>query len=249
MSLPGLFVTGTDTGVGKTRIACAIVRSLIGEGRRVGAMKPIASSGELQEDASLISPDTAELLAALGDTAELPPDRITPFVYPGDVAPSVAMRFSRGRDSASLVAITRATREGLAWWGSRADVMVIEGVGGLLCPIAEGAVVADLAVALDFPLLIVARRGLGTLNHTLLTVEAARRRGLRLAGVVLNGSEPTTNPLAESTNPDELARFLGDVPILADLSHEPGHARPIGLHGVDWIGRAKPSRLVPSPSS
>ena len=127
--------------------------------------------------------------------------------------------------------------------------MVVEGVGGLLCPLAEGTTVADLAVALDLPTVVVARRGLGTLNHTLLTVEAARLRGLRLAGVVLNGSEPTADPIAEQTNPAELARWLVDVPILADIPHDPTHARtPAALldaiRGLDWKRRAAPPRLA-----
>ena len=107
-----------------------------------------------------------------------------------------------------------------------------------------GATVADLAVALDFPLVVVARRGLGTLNHTLLTVEAARSRGLRLAGVVLNGSEPTADPVAERTNPAELSRWLGEVPLLTDLPFSPDQATlRAGMSELDWYGRAYPSRF------
>jgi dethiobiotin synthetase len=99
--------------------------------------------------------------------------------------------------------------------------MVVEGVGGLLCPIAEGATVADLAIALDYPLLVVAHRGLGTINHTLMTVEAARTRGLRVAGLLLNGARPTTDPIAESTNAEELSRRLPGVAILGEWPHRP----------------------------
>jgi dethiobiotin synthetase len=96
---------------------------------------------------------------------------------------------------------------------------------------------------------IVARRGLGTLNHTLLTVEAAQNRGLRVAGVVLNGSEPTTNLLAEATNPEELSRRLGEIPILADLPHASStSSMSVAMHGVDWWGMAKPSRLLVAAS-
>ena len=119
--------------------------------------------------------------------------------------------------------------------------MVVEGVGGLLCPLAEGMTVADLAIALDYPLVVVARRGLGTLNHTLLTVEAALARGLRVAGVVLNGSEPTADPLAEATNPGELARRLPGVAVLAEVPHGEDALTGGGLGVVDWWGRA----LVP----
>jgi dethiobiotin synthetase len=121
--------------------------------------------------------------------------------------------------------------------------MVVEGVGGLLCPLAEGATVADLAIALDFPLIVVARRGLGTLNHTLLTVEAARCRGLRMAGVVLNGAEPTVDPIAEQTNPSELSRRLGEVPLLADLPFGANLDTLLAaMPDLDLLGRAAPSR-------
>src|SRR5262249_56827531 len=105
-----------------------------------------------------------------------------------------------------------ATSHALAWWSERADVIVVEGLGGLLSPLAEKMTVADLAIRLDYPLVIVARRGLGTLNHTLLTIEAARRRGLRVAGIVLNSPLPAASvdlALAEATNADELVRWLG----------------------------------------
>jgi dethiobiotin synthetase len=142
--------------------------------------------------------------------------------------------------------VLTAASEALAWWAEQgADVMVIEGVGGLLCPLAEGATVADLAIALDYPLAIVARRGLGTINHTLLTVEAARLRGLRIAGIVLNGAEPSSHGLAEQTNSEELARRLPDVPVLANLVYEMAHiALPAGLDRLDWLGQAAPPRRV-----
>ena len=119
----------------------------------------------------------------------------------------------------ALVATPTASRGALGWWAEHADVIVVEGVGGLLCPLAEGSTVADLAVALDYPLVIVARRGLGTLNHALLTVEAARLRGLRIAGIILNGSEPATNAAAEATNAVELAGRVAGVAVLADVPH------------------------------
>jgi dethiobiotin synthetase len=122
---------------------------------------------------------------------------------------------------------------------------VVEGVGGFLCPLTDDATVADLAIRLDFPLVVVARRGLGTLNHTLLTVEAAHLRGLRLAGVVLNGAEPPANALAEATNREELSRRLDRVAVLAELDHVPDPAVLWkGLDGVDWYGWARPARRV-----
>ena len=131
----------------------------------------------------------------------------------------------------------------LAWWAERADVMVVEGVGGLLCPLAEGTTVADLAVALDYPLVIVARRGLGTLNHTLLTVEAARRAGLRVAGVVLNGAEPTADRSPRRPTPTSWPAGSTAIAILAELAH---HDDPAALTDppdcVDWYHRARSPR-------
>lgn len=237
--LPGLLITGTDTGVGKTRLAACLIRALAREGRRVGALKPVATGCELVEG-QLVSGDARELAEALG--GGIPPDRIAPLRWREPLAPPVAAR--REGTPLSLAHVVAAALGGLAWWGERgAEVAVVEGVGGFLCPLAEGATVADLAIALDFPLLIVARRGLGTLNHTLLTVEAARHRGLRLAGIVLNGATPTVDPIAEATNADELARRLPDVPILAEIEHRSDQsALPAAPEGLDWSGRAAPPR-------
>ncbi len=145
--------------------------------------------------------------------------------------------------------VERSVDEALAWWETRADVMVVEGVGGLLCPLAEGMTVADLAVRLDFPLVVVGRRGLGTLNHVMITVEAALRRSLRVAGVVLNGSSPPTDPIAEATNAAELARWLGEVVILADWPFDPdgvdSAAGESGDNLAGWYDRARSPRALP----
>jgi dethiobiotin synthetase len=235
----GLFVTGTDTGVGKTAVAAAIVRFLVIHGFKVGALKPVATGAEQLADGSLTATDTVLLSQSLG--RDVPPYRITPMALPCPLAPAVAARIE-GRPLAH-VEIQRAVHDALSWWSSRADVMIVEGVGGLLCPLAINSTVVDLAGDLDFPLVIVARRGLGTLNHTLLTVAAARSRGLRIAGLVLNASEPETNSLAELSNPGELAARLGLVPILAMIPHQAGIVELSDLVGdVDWYERAQPSR-------
>lgn len=235
----GLFVTGTDTGVGKTTVAAAIVRSLVSDGRRVGAMKPVAT-GATSADSGFACDDRDILAAALGMTDH---ERVTPILFEPPLAPPVAARKS-GRPL-TYNDVWTATRDALDWWSQRADIMVIEGVGGLLCPLAGEATVADLAIALDFPLVIVARLGLGTLNHTLLTVEAALRRGLRVAGVILN--QPDDAPLgsAEETNPGELSRHLRLIPVLAQIKH---FSDPVLLsetvERLDWYHRACTPRLM-----
>jgi dethiobiotin synthetase len=228
-ALPGLFVVGTDTGVGKTRVASAIARTLVEAGRRVGVLKPVATGGVGASD------DTSTLIAAIG--GGVPREHVTPITFEEPLAPPVAAR--RQGTPLEFVQVLRALARALDWWADRADLMIVEGVGGLLCPLAEGATVADLAVALDYPLVVVARRGLGTLNHTLLTVEAARRRALRIAGLALNAAEPTADPLAEATNPDELARWLDAVPLLVELDHaEDPEALMNSIRAVAWSPRA-----------
>src|SRR5918912_1688031 len=169
----GLFVTATDTGVGKTEVACAIVRAARAGGVDVGAMKP-AQSGHVAGEPS----DAARLAQAAGgaDPAEL----VCPYTFAAPLAPAVAARlagvevsFGRILDAARALAARHAA-------------LVVEGAGGLLVPLTERETYADLAGALGLPVLVVARAGLGTVNHTALTVEALRARGLALAGVVLN---------------------------------------------------------------
>ena len=239
MSLSGLFVVGTDTGVGKTFVAAAIARAMVGAGRKVGALKPVAT-GATREGGAWRCGDAEALIEAIGGGVGL--DRVAPMVYEEPLAPPVAARrMGKPLERAELM---RAVGAALAWWEGegRAEVMVVEGVGGLLCPLAEGMTVADLAVTLDYPLVVVARRGLGTINHTLLTLEAARMRGLRVAGVVLNGAIPTSDPIAEATNPGELARRLAGDAILAEVTH--GENPPTAIDVLDWFGWARGSRLA-----
>lgn len=238
-ALPGIFVVGTDTGVGKTRVAAAVARALVREGRRVGVLKLVAS-GATRVGESWRCDDAERLIDAVG--GGLAVERVAPILFEEPLAPCVAAR--RAGAPLRQADIERATTEALDWWAGRADVMVVEGVGGLLCPLAEGSTVADLAVALDYPLLVVARRGLGTLNHTLLTVEAARHRGLRLAALVLNSPEPETGSAAESTNAVELARRLPGVAIVAEVPHGDTSGLPDPVLAVDWFPRARPPRTL-----
>ena len=237
--LPGLFVTGTDTGVGKTWVAAAVARALRAEGRRVGVLKPVAT-GVSHEDGVTRSEDAAILIEAVG--GGVPIERVVPLAFEAPLAPPVAARLAGATLPHSQV--REATRAALSWWRGQADVVVVEGVGGLLCPLGEESTVADLAVDLDYPLVIVARRGLGTLNHTLLTVEAALRRGLRVAGIVLNGAASAETGLAERTNAEELAKRLPGIAVLAEIPFDPSKILVESVIGdVHWIIRANPPRL------
>jgi len=206
----GIFVTGTDTGVGKTVVAAGLAAALIQSGRNVGVMKPVATGGVRRRE-GLMSED-AEFLAHVADAPE-PMSIISPVVLAEPLAPTVAAR--RAGVTIDLDAIRAAFDEIAA----AHEVVIVEGIGGLLVPITEGYRVADLAADLGLPLVVVARPGLGTINHTLLTVEVARGRGLDLLGIIINDLDADTAGVAEETNPAELARETG-LPILTVVPHD-----------------------------
>ena len=201
----GLFVTGTDTEVGKTVIAGGIARVLKDKGQKVGVFKPVAS-GCRSDRGGLVSPD-AEFLAHCADSSETL-DQICPVRFREPLAPEVAVQ--RGAEPIELE-IIRTYYNRLA---AGKEVMIVEGIGGLLVPLSQELLVADLAGQMDLPLLIVANPGLGTINHTLLTIEAARARGLRVAGIIVNSYVADTASVAEETNPAAIERASG-VKVLA----------------------------------
>ncbi len=222
--MTGLFFTGTDTGVGKTVIAAAVARWLRARGERVAVSKPVATGAE-GVDGQWLSDDTRRLGEAIG-SKHWP--RITPWTFADPVAPAVAARRQGTRlELSHLVDAVHAS-------GEDADCLIVEGVGGLLCPLTESDTVADLVAALGLPLVVVARRSLGTLNHTLLTLEVARTRGLSVAGVVVNETTPPAT-MAEETNVEELTRRIA-VPLLAVVPYrsDPSSDVPPALAAVDW---------------
>jgi dethiobiotin synthetase len=220
---PGIFFTGTDTSVGKTYIVAAVARTLRAQGRPVCVSKPVASGARLVSG-RLLSDDTIALAEASGQSEEL--DRVTPFVFEEPLAPSVAARRQRRRLTVEdlVGAVDRARVPGVP--------LLVEGIGGLLCPLTDRDTVADLAAALRMPIVIVARRSLGTLNHTLLTIEAAQSRSLDIAGLIINEDVPATD-LAAETNVAEIRRRT-DVPVLAVVPNTPEPGVPRALTAVDW---------------
>jgi dethiobiotin synthetase len=215
-----LVITGTDTGVGKTFVTTALVRAWRGAGVRVGAIKPVAT-GAARIDGTLRSADTEALLHVLEPGASI--DDVSPMTFEPPLAPSIAARLQG--TPLHVETVVNACRSTIQRWRDRADVVLIEGIGGFLCPIGEDGTFADLATALDCPVLVVARAGLGTLNHILLTTEAIQHRGLRVAGIILNQVEPESD-LAAQFNPAELARQLGDVGPLLSLCYNFGRQIP-----------------------
>jgi dethiobiotin synthetase len=213
-----LFITGTDTAVGKTHVTAALLTELRRRGILAAAFKPIACGPGGRHD--------AEIYASIMNH-EQPLDVINPIYLRHPLAPSVAAKLER--KSIDLRKIQRTYQQLSATY----SVVLVEGAGGLLVPIRENYFVADLAKALKLPLLIVARLGLGTINHTLLTVRQSNASGLKIAGLVLNDTVGGRQGLAEKTNIRVLPK-LCKVPLLGVVPHgkkaQPAAARQICDH-------------------
>ena len=225
----GLFITGTDTGVGKTIVTAALATLLRELGVDVGVMKPVAT-GCVRRREGLVSED-GEFLAQAAESPETL-EEITPIRLAAPLAPTVAA--ARARLTLDLAPVWAAWRR----LRSAHDVMLVEGIGGLLCPVTPKESVADLAKTFGLPLLVVARPGLGTINHTALTVEAARARGLRVAGVIINRYHHDTTDLAEATNPDEVQRVTG-VDVLGLVPDDPKTDFRAGVVGGDVLAAVR----------
>jgi dethiobiotin synthetase len=211
-----LLVTGTDTGVGKTFVAGGIAAALARRGIDVGVMKPFAT-GAIRVGGRLVSEDARFLRGAAG--VDDPLDLINPSCLRPPLAPAMAARVAN--QPIDLNRVWAAWRTLTA----RHSTMVVEGVGGLLVPLVTGLTVADLARRWTLPLVIVTRPSLGTINHTKLTVLAARSHGLRILGLVINSAVRTRRGLAERLNPAALEAETG-VPLLAEIPFlSPGRFR------------------------
>lgn len=175
----GIFILGTDTGVGKTVVAAGLTLALRSRGIRVGVMKPIAT-GCLGHTGRLVSIDAAYLMeAALMDSPVL----VNPVRYRSPVAPSVAAVVEKVE--VNIDQIVEAYKK----LQKEFDFIVVEGVGGVLVPIKENYFVSNLLDALELPALLVTASKLGTINHTLLSVEALLSRGIEIVGIIMNGIE------------------------------------------------------------
>jgi dethiobiotin synthetase len=201
----GLFVTGTDTGVGKTIVAAGLTASLRKSGFDIGVMKPIETGFSLRAS------DAAFLKKMAGVKDSL--DSVCPYRLKHPLSPSTAAKIENV--SIRFERIARAYGRLL----QDHQALLVEGAGGLLVPITREKMMADLALYLKLPILIISRTGLGTINHTLLSVEVARQRGIEVAGVIFNHLGPRRG-LAERTNPSVIRHFL-DVPILGEIPYAP----------------------------
>jgi dethiobiotin synthetase len=224
----GLFVTGTDTDVGKTAVAAAVARALRDDGRRVGVYKPVASGTRGG------GPTDAEMLwQAAGRPLDLA--TVCPQSFAAPLAPAAAAALE-GRTVDG-----HALRLGIEPWWPVSDVVVVEGAGGLYSPLTTTTLVADLAADLGLPLVIVDAARLGAIGRTLMAVEAARARDLVVAAIVLSHVQPPTHAPADPLGDVAIARHaaaalaarLGDVPV-AILGHGADRIAP----RLDWAAVA-----------
>lgn len=197
----GLFITGTDTGVGKTLIACGIAALLKKWGARVGVMKPIAT-GDRRDAKRLIA------AAGVGDSLDL----VNPQFFKAPLAPSAAAGLERRRVEMETIY--------QAFWAlhKKYDVLIVEGIGGVKVPIGESCYVLDMIQALQLPALVVSRAALGTLNHSILTLDALGQAKAPVAGILLNGGRGRTP--AEATNEETLQDHI-TVQVLGRLAFRP----------------------------
>ena len=226
---PGLFITGTDTEIGKTYVTALIAKSLREQGVRVGVYKPVASGCVVTNDETetdtptLVSEDAVALWEAAGRPDDL--QRVCPQLFAAPLAPHLAARAEGKEIDAGLM------RDGVNYWRENSDIVLVEGAGGLMSPLGDDEFVADLAFDLGYPLIVVSPNRLGTINATLQTLITAAtfRDGLDVVGVVLNDVVPQPDDVSRASNRNEIAKHCVP-PILAHVSFNADSF----AENVDW---------------
>lgn len=233
----GLFVTGTDTEVGKTYVAAAIARSLVAAGHRVGVYKPVASDC-VSDGRQLVSEDAFALWEAANQPLSL--DLVCPQRFQAPLAPHLSAR-TEGRELD-----TQLLRTGISAWAEACEIIIVEGAGGLMSPISDEEYIADLAYDFGYPIVIVAPNMIGVINQALQTLITAAcfRDGLNVAGVVLNDARRFDGDASMESNRGQIAsRSLS--PVISRLRFN----GDIFDDDVDWFELAKTVKAVIEPSS
>lgn len=207
----GFFIIGTDTGIGKTFVAAGILKALNAMGHTACPMKPVETGCRIRKG-QLVPDDALKLLKASG--LDEPLDAVNPYSFRHALAPSAAA------EREDVVISKRRIISGYKKLARKHDFVIVEGAGGLMVPVHKKYLFIDLIKEMNIPLIIVARPGLGTINHTLLTLEAAREKGIRIKGVIFNHLKRFMKDLSVKSNPDMISRIgrvdiLGEVPFAA----------------------------------
>jgi len=220
----GVFITGTDTGVGKTLFAAALIRALVGSGLRVAGMKPVASGSQRTPD-GLRNADALTLASAANVRAAY--ETVNPYCFEPPIAPHIAAR------EAGVAIDVHLVRRRFDELAREAQFVVVEGAGGWLAPISATQTLADLALALEIPVILVVGLRLGALNHALLSAEAIAARHAKLVGWVANQLDPAFERSAE--NLATLEARLHAAPLL----HVPFMTHPVGEAAVSGEAAAR----------
>ncbi len=220
----GVFITGTDTDVGKTIVTAGFLRQLRRAGVNAASMKPVQTGAEVSSDGILTAPDlrvhhkAAEWVPPPGEA-----DLMAPYLYEPACSPHLAGRMAGSYPDIGHIADCARQLE------ERYEFLLVEGAGGVYAPLTESETMLDLMKALGYPVLLVAHRGLGTINHTLLSIEALRSAGLKIMGVVFNEIEDVQPDFIKEDNPETVKSFggveiLGNIDFLAPLESDPDSA-------------------------
>ena len=229
----GIFITGTDTGVGKTIVTAVLARLLRMRGVRAGVMKPV-TSGCREVDGELVSDDALLLCQA----AAIPcGNDVVPYLLREPLAPAEAAKIDGIRIEFARI------RESFDRLAEAYDFVLVEGAGGLMVPLAGGFLMADLARELDLPLLVVARSTLGTINHTVLTCFCAQQLGIPVSGVIINDFPEEPGP-AERSAPHYIGSLCG-APVLGVWPHEAAQEQMTVVERLaDWLDLQPESAVV-----
>ena len=237
MSVRGVFVTGTDTGVGKTVVAAALLAVIRRSGIDAVPMKPVQTGGVRSGD-GWIAPDIRFCLAAAGLAPSGDEERLmAPYCFEPECSPHLA-----AANAEAPISLDRM-RDDFAALKKSHDLVVVEGAGGVLVPLSDRLTMLDLMTGLRLPVILVARPGLGTINHTLLSLRELMRAGLRAAGIVIDESRPTEWGMVEEDNLETIER-MGNVPVLGVMRFIPGLAG--GRVSADQFHRAAAACLPPA---
>ena len=223
----GLFVTGTDTEVGKTYVATLIVKSLVAAGHRVGVYKPVASDC-IYDGNQMVAEDALVLWDAAG--RPLTVEDVCPQRFRAPIAPHLSAKSEGKQIDPKLL------RDGLSVWHDHCDIVIVEGSGGLMSPLTDEEFVADLAFDFGYPLVLVSANVLGAINQTLQTLITAAcfREGLDVAGIVLNDAQIFEGDISIDSNQEEIAKRT-ESPVLTRIRYEQAEISA----DVDWFELAQ----------